>query len=124
MRLLAALGGIWMMLLLAAVEPWASSHILRWWTGAVIDVSATLCLLVGALAVVSRRKLFVVSTLYGALAIAGLGFASVATQGDHSGASLLFALTFFALTVSIPLFVALLCVYDLRRLKTKARLAE
>jgi len=119
MRLLAALGGLWMMLLLVVVEPWASSHMVRWWIGALIDASATLCLLLGAFAVASRRKLFVLPTLYGAIVVSGLGLASVLTQGQHSGASLLFALAFFALTVSVPLFVVVISVYELWRLRTQ-----
>ena len=107
-----------MMLLLAVVEPWASSHMLRWWTCALIDASATVCLLVGTFAVMSHRKLFIFSTLYGAIAVASLGFTSVATQGEHSGASILFALTFFALTVSVPLFVAALCSYEIWLLRS------
>jgi hypothetical protein len=117
MRLLAALGGLWMTLLLIVVEPWASSHMVRWWIGALADGSATLCLLIGALAVASRRKLFILSTLYGAIVVSGLGLASVLTQGEHSGASLLFAIAFFALTVSIPLFAVVLSVYELWRLR-------
>ena len=105
------------MLLLAAVEPWASSHMFHWWTCTLIDASATLCLLVGTFAVMSRRKLFIFSTLCGAIAVASLGFTSVATQGDHLGASLLFAFTFFALTVSAPLFVAALSSFELWRLR-------
>ena len=117
MRLLAALGGLWMMLLLIVIEPWASSHMVRWWIGALTDASATLCLLIGVLAVASRRKLFILSTLYGAIVVSGLGLASVLTQGDHSGASLLFAIAFFALTVSVPLFAVALSVYELWRLR-------
>ena len=107
------------MLLLAVVEPWASSHMLRWWAATLLDTSATLCLLVGAIAVLSRQKLFIFLTLYGACVVACLGFTSVIGQGEHSGASLLFALAFFALTVSVPLFVAVLCGYELWRLRTR-----
>jgi hypothetical protein len=89
----------------------------RWWIGALADGSATLCLLVGVLAVASRRKLFILSRLYGAIVVSGLGLASVLTRGEHSGASLLFALAFFALTVSIPLFAVVVSVYELWRLR-------
>ena len=114
LRLLAAAGGLWILLLLAAIEAWTTSHMIRWWISALIDVSATLSLLVGAATVGSRRRMLVVSTFCGAFAVASLGLASILSQGDHSSASLAFALIFFVLTVSIPLWVAALCVYDFR----------
>jgi hypothetical protein len=114
LRLLAAAGGLWILLLLAAIAAWATSHMIRWWICALIDASATLCLLVGAATVRFRRRILVVSNFCGACAVASLGLASMLTQGDHSSASLLFALTFFVLTVSMPLCVAALCVYDFR----------
>lgn len=120
MRLLAALGGAWMMLLSTVTAPWASSHMLRWWACTLIDVSGTMCLLVGAVAVLSSWKLFNVLTLYGASSVACLGCASLISQGNSSSASLLFALTFFVLTVSVPLCVAAFCVFDLFRLKHNA----
>jgi hypothetical protein len=117
-RLVAVTGGLWMMLLLAVVEPWASSHMFRWWALNLLDVSGTLCLLVGAIAVMSRRKLFSFLTLFGACSVASLGFISFVTQGEHSSASLQFSLAFFVLTVSVPLFVTVHCVYELMRLRS------
>lgn len=80
-----------------------------------MDASATVSLLVGVAAVGSSRRGITASTFCGACVVAMLGLTSLLSQGDHSGASLLFVLTLFALTVSIPLFVAVLCFYDFRR---------
>jgi hypothetical protein len=114
-RLLAAAGGLWMLLLLMATAVWASSHMVEWWLCALVDASSTLCLLAGAIAVRSNHRTLIVSTCCGALGIASLGLMTMLTQGEHSSASLLFALTFFALTVSMPVCVAALCFYDFRR---------
>ncbi len=115
LRLLAAIGGLWIMLLLAVTEPWASSHMTRWWACALIDVSGTLCLLVGVGAIVSSRRFFVISTLYGACAVGGLGMATIVTSWNGSSMMSRFGLAFFGLAVSIPTLVAILCSYHLRR---------
>ncbi len=103
------------MILPAATAAWATSHIVWWWIWTVMDASATVSLLVGAAAVGSSRRGITVSTFCGACIVAVFGLISMLSQGDHSSASLLFALALFALTVSMPLFVAVLCVYDFRR---------
>lgn len=120
LRLLAAAGGLWILLLLAVISPWASLHMMRWWTFFLIDGSATLCLLVGAATVAFQRRIVVVSNFCGACAVAGLGLAFLLSEGNHSSASFLFAAIFFALTVSIPLGVVAFCVYDFRHLPTAA----
>jgi hypothetical protein len=114
-RLLTALGGLWILVLLAAIAPWASSHMVRWWFGFGGDASATLCLLIGTVAVASRRRVFAWTTLYGACVVASLGVLSFTAK--NNSASLAFVLIFFALTVTAPAFVALLCYYDLRATK-------
>jgi hypothetical protein len=114
-RLLAAAGGLWILILLMATAAWATSHMVRWWICAVVDASSTVCLLAGAIAVRWNHWLLIVFTCCGALGVASLGLLSMLTQGEHSSASLLFALTFFALTVSMPVCVVALCVYDFRR---------
>ena len=79
------------------------------------DAAATAFLLIGVASVRSSRRGLTASTFCGACVVAILGLTSMLSQGDHSSASLVFALTLFALTVSIPVFVAMLCVYEVRR---------
>ncbi len=86
-----------------------------WWIWTVTDASATVSLLVGVATIGSSRRGLIASTFCGACGVAIFGLTSMLSQGDHSSASLLFVLTFFVLTVSMPLFVAVLCVYDFRR---------
>jgi hypothetical protein len=115
LRLSAAAGGLWLLVLAAATAAWATSHMVWWWIWTVMDASATVALLVGVAAVGSSRRGITASTFCGACTVAVLGLVSMLSQGNHSSASLLFALILFALTVSMPLFVAALCVYDFRR---------
>jgi hypothetical protein len=114
-RLSAAFGGLWLLVLAAATAAWATSHMVWWWVWTATDASATVSLLVGVAMIGSSRRGFIASTFCGACGVAILGLTSMLSQRDHSSASLLFALTFFVLTVSMPLFVAVLCVYDFRR---------
>jgi hypothetical protein len=115
LRLSAAVGGLWLLVLAAATAAWATSHMVWWWIWTVTDASATVSLLVGVATIGSSRRGLIASTFCGACSVAIFGLTSMLSQGAHLSASLLFALTFFVLTISMPLFVAVLCVYDFRR---------
>jgi len=86
-----------------------------WWALAIGSASGTICLITGAVAVASHRRLLNLTTLFGACLLAALGIVLMMSQSFGSNASLLFALFFFALTVTLPLGIAAECCYQLGR---------
>jgi hypothetical protein len=116
-RLLAALGGVWSLVLLGAGAAWSGSHIVLFWALSLLSLFATLGLMFGAVTVALRKRSFTYVVFACGFVMTVLGSISVISNlAESTSASFSFVLVFFLLTITAPAFCAVMCLYDLRRM--------
>jgi hypothetical protein len=116
-RVLSALGGLWHVVLLCAMAAWSSAHVVLFRSFFGLAVTGAICLLFSIATLASHRRIFTWITLYGACVVFIFGASSFVTEIIDKGTNasgLLFVAIFFLLTITAPLFVVTMSVFDLR----------